>query len=57
MEMIKTNGFCEMTSTEMQMTDGGLFGISSLTFIVLLKIIGAGVTVGASAVGIYYATK
>ncbi len=24
MEMIKTNGFCEMTADEMQVTDGGL---------------------------------
>ena len=57
MEMINAKGFCEMTSVEMQMTDGGLFGVASLTLALLLKVAGAGITLGASAVGIYYATK
>lgn len=57
MEMIKTTGFCEMTADEMQVIDGGLFGIAWLTGALCLKIIGAGITVGAGAAGIYYATK
>ncbi len=57
MEMIKMSSFAEMNADEMQITNGGLFGIAWLTGTLCLKIIGAGITVGAGAVGIYYATK
>ena len=41
MEMIKTNGFCEMTDSEMQQTDGGGFWAA----------LGAGALKFAAAVG------
>lgn len=58
MEMIKTNAFCEMTTEEMQITDGGIviFGIT-VSGMLLLKVAGvcaaAGLTLGTA----YMATK
>ena len=51
MEMVKTNGFTEMTEQEMQITDGGIviFGVV-VSGMALLKIAGccaaAGITAG-----------
>lgn len=48
MEMVKTNGFTEMTEQEMQITDGGIviFGVV-VSGMALLKIAG-----GCAALGI-----
>lgn len=50
MEMIKTTGFCEMTTDEMQVTDGGiiLFGVA-VSGMALLKIAGACAAAGITA--------
>ena len=54
MEMIKTNAFCEMTTEEMQITDGGIviFGIT-VTLTVGAKI-GLGLFGAGSLIGIAY---
>ena len=58
MEMVLNMGAFEaLDKREMMEVEGGLLGVAWLTGALLLKVIGAGVTIGAGAVGIYYATK
>ncbi len=50
MEMIKTNGFAELSVDEMQQTDGGvvIFGVT-IAGLTLLKIAGACAAAGITA--------
>lgn len=57
MELALNNGFSELSHSEMEHVDGGLLGVAWLTGLVVLKVFGAGVTLGSAAAGIYYATK
>ena len=57
MEVKLDDGLREMTINEMEMLDGGLFGVAWLTGALLAKIFAGGVTLGAAGATAYLATK
>lgn len=53
-----SNNFCELSDNEIQALDGGVVVLGvTISGMVLLKVFGAGVTLGASAAAVYYSTK
>lgn len=57
MEVIMNNGFCELSQDEMILVDGGLLGVTWLTWALLGKIFAGGVTLGAAGATAYLGTK
>ena len=53
-----SNRFLELSENEIQDLNGGvlIFGVT-ISGVLLLKVFGAGATLGATATGIYYSTK